>query len=262
MGERKMKTTKLYSIGLVAVMIFTFSQPDFAQIVDFYSSPGYSAMINNLINNHIWNSSMKHYTKNYKRSSGASTSSSSKSSGKAPAYDPCYLSVLCTSGQVPADRRYPAVQFKSTGTRLTQDVFDSPDDSPQDRAEVKELVLKIFKEYEAAAASRGYPNDWALAYVSYVGLNSHVYHGKTEKPIIPFYQNVELRDVIAKYATDHGIFNNVTDRKKQELYEFFIMLGGVTYHQYEKARRENNAEDLKDIKLFAAKNLKLLGITP
>ena len=249
-----MKTARRYSIGLVAVMIVTFSQPNFAQ--DFYSSPGYTALINNLIGNSIWNSSMKHYTKNYKRSSGASTSSSSRPPSQPPAYDPCYLSVLCSS-------THPAVQFKSTGTRLIlEEELAAFEGTSQERAEMKKLTLEIFNKYETAAAGIGYPNDWALAYVSYVGLNSHVYNGRTEKPVIPFYQNVELRDVIAKYATDHGIFNNVTDRKKQELYEGLIILAGMTFYQYEKALRENNAEELKNTKLTAAKNLKLLGLTP
>lgn len=244
-----MKTTKLFSIGLVAIVIFACSQQTFAQWADFYSSPGYSNLINNLISNHIWNSSMEKYTKTRKR--GSSSVSSSRSSGQASSYE------------VPAYRRYPAVQFKSTGTRLTlQEYLDSVIGTPQDKAEIKELVLGIFKKYKTEAAAKGYPNDWALAYVSYVGLNSHVYNGITEKPIIPFEQNIGLRDVVAEYATDKGIFNNVTERKKQELYELLVMLGGLTYHFYEKAVRDNNVEELKNCKLAAAQNLKMVGIKP
>src|SRR5688572_16159186 len=132
-----MKTAKLYSIGLVAVMIVTFSRPNFAQIVDFYSSPGYSALIRNLVGNSIWNSSMQHYTKNYKRSSGASTSSSSsRPPSPPPAYDPCYLSVLCSN-------KYPAVQFKSTGTRPTlEEQLAAFEGTPQERAEMRKLTLE------------------------------------------------------------------------------------------------------------------------
>ena len=122
--------------------------------------------------------------------------------------------------------------------------------------------MKIFKEYETAAAAKGLPNDWALAFVSFVGLNMDVYNGITEKPIIPFEQNVGVRDVVAEYATDHGTFNNVTDRKKQELYEFLVMFGGLTYHMCEKAGREKNAEELKNCKVAAAANLKIVGIKP
>lgn len=122
--------------------------------------------------------------------------------------------------------------------------------------------MEIISKYETEAAAKGYPDDWAVAYVSYIGLNSHVYHGKTEKPILPFEQNLGLRDVVAEYATDNGIFNNVTDRHKQELYELLVMLGGLTYHFYEKAGSKNNAEELKNCKLAAAHNLKLIGIKP
>ena len=117
-------------------------------------------------------------------------------------------------------------------------------------------------KYEAAAREKGYPNDWALALVSYICLNSRVYHGNTEKPIIPFEQNVGLRDVFAEQATENGIFNNVTDRQKQELYETLVMFGGITYDMYEKAVREKNAEGIKTWKRFAAENLKAVGIKP
>jgi hypothetical protein len=244
-----MNPTRILLIGFILGMMLAAYQQTSAQ--DFYSSPGYSGFINTLINNEIWKASWKNYTKNYKGNSRTSTSSSSRSS--APAAIP----------EVPAYRRYPAVQFKSTGTRLTlQEYLDSIVATPQDKAETKELVLGIFKKYEAEAAAKGYPNDWALAYVSFVGLNSHVYNGKTEELILPFEQNIGLRDVVAEYATDHGIFNNVTDLKKQEMYELLVMLGGLTYHFYEKARRENNADELKNCKLAADQNLKLLGLHP
>ena len=243
-----MKTTKMYLIGFVAAIVFTASQEGFAQMTDFYSSPGYSNMISTLINNKIWEASMANYSKNYKGGSGASKQRSSSQT---------------STNEVPAYRRYPAVQFKSTGTRLTlQEYLDSVNVSPQDKAELKQLVLGIFSKYETEAAAKGYPNDWALAYVSFIGLNSHVYHANVEKPIIPFEQNVGLRDVVAEYATDHGIFNNVTDQKKQELYELLVMLGGLTYHFYEKATNEKNAEEIKNCQLQAANNLKLVGIQP
>lgn len=244
-----MKTPKFYLISLTLLLVLAAPQSTFAQMADFYSSPNYSNFINNLISNHIWNSSMSRYTKTYNK--GSSGASRSQSSSQPANYE------------VPAYRKYPAVQFKSTGTRLTlQEYLDSIQGSPQLKADVKQMVLGIFKEYESEAATKGYPNDWALAYVSYVGLNSHVYNGKTEKPIIPYEQNVGLRDMVAEYATDNGIFNNVTDREKQELYELYIIAGGLTYHLYEKALRENNAEEVKQAKLAAAQNLKLVGIKP
>ncbi len=241
-----MKTSKLYLVGFAAVMIFTFSQQTFAQ--DFYSSTGWINLIATLQENQIVKNALAN-TKN--KNNGSSGVAKSTSSSQSAPYE------------VPAYRRYPAVQFKSTGTRLTlQEYLDSVNASPQDKAELKELVLRIFKEYETAAAAKGLPNDWALAFVSYVGLNMHVYHGITEKPIIPFEQNVGVRDVVAEHATDNGIFNNVTDRRKQELYEFLVMFGGLTYHLCEKAGREKDSEELKKCKVAAAENLKLVGVKP
>ena len=243
-----MERIKPHSIVLAAIMIFSFSQPSFAQMANFYSSSGYSNFINTMIDNSIWKSSMDRYTKEYKAGSVVSKSDSAKKS---------------LPEEIPDYRRYPAVQFKSTGTRLTlQTYLDAVEASAQDKAELKELILKIFKEYEAAAAAKGYPNDWALAYVSYTGLNSHVYYGRTEKLIIPFEQNVGLRDVVAESATDKGIFYNVTDKEKQELYELLVMLGGLNYHFYEKACKEKNVQEIENCKLAAAQLLKLVGIKP
>lgn len=226
--------------------MLSLSQQSVAQLANFYSSPGYSSFVNNMMSNSIWQSSMDKYTKEYKGGSALSKSDSPETS---------------LPEVVPEYRRYRAVQFKPTGTRLTlQEYLDAVDMSKEEKAELKELILKIFKDYESAAAQKGLPNDWALAYVSYIGLNCHVYYGRTEKPIIPFEQNVGLRDAVAETATDNGIFNNVTDKEKQELYELLIMLGGLTYHFYEKACKENNTKEIENCKLSAANNLKIIGV--
>jgi hypothetical protein len=40
------------------------------------------------------------------------------------------------------------------------------------------------------------------------------------------------------------------------------MIGGLTYHYFEKANREKNAEEIKNCRLAAAQNLKLIGVSP
>mgnify|MGYP003576643918 CR=1 FL=1 len=238
--------TKHYSIVLIAVMIFTFSQQTSAQ-PNFYNSTGWVNTIASIQENQI----VKNALGNTKNKTGSSSGSKSTSSGESFKYE------------VPAYSRYPAVQFKSTGTKLSvKEAAELLDPVPADRPETERILSGILDKYEAAARDKGYPNDWALALVSYISLNSRVYHGNTEKPIIPFEQNVGLRDVIAEQATENGIFNNVTDRQKQELYETLVMFGGITYDMYEKAVREKNAEGIKTWKRFAAENLKAVGIKP
>lgn len=242
-----MKTTKIYSIGLITIVTIASAQQASAQLVNIYSSPGWVNTIATIQENQI----VKNALGNTKKNTGSSSISRSTSSGQSEPY------------VVPAYRRYSAVQFRSTGTRLTlQEYLDSLPISAQDKPEAREIILKTFKEYETEAAAKGYPNDWALAFVSYVSLNSRIYHGVTEKPILPFEQNVGMRDVVAEYVTDNGIFNNVTDRQKQELYELLVIGGALTYHVYEKALRENDAEQLRNLKLMAAQQLKVVGIKP
>lgn len=244
-----MKKAMIHLIGLTALTFVSFPSQTFAQLTDFLTSPGYSRMIDNMISNNIWNRSMEAHTKN--RNKGNSTPSTSKPGGRPE------------TEEVPAYRRYPAVQFKPTGTRLTlQEYLDSVKLGTKEKAELKELILAMWEVYETEAARKGYPNDLALALVSCIELNSHVYNGRTGKPALPFGQNLGQRDVLAEYATDNGTFNSLTDRQKQELYELFVMLGGLTYHYYEKARKENNAEDLKSARATAEQNLRLLGIKP
>lgn len=246
-----MKTTKLSLIGLAAVMIFTCSQQTFAQLVDFYTSPGYTRLIDNLTTNYIWNSSMKRYTENSTNNKGASGVSRSKSPSPSQPYE------------VPAYRRYPAVQFKPTGTRLMlEELANTFGKTPQDKADWKKLISETLDRYETSARAKGYPNDLALAYVSFVGLNKLVYQGVTEKPIIPFEQNIGLRDVVAELATDHGTFSKYPDREKQILYELFVVYGAVTYHLYEKALEEKKTEEIKNAKIAAAQNLATAGIKP
>lgn len=240
---------KILRIVVIGVMVFGLSQQAAAQLTDFLTSPGYSSMINNMISNNIWNRSMDAYMKNRdKRSPGVAKT---KPDDKPPVYE------------VPEYRRYPAVQFKPTGTRLTlQEYLDSVNVGAKDKAELKVKILTMLEIFETEAARKGYPNDLALALVSCVELNSHVYQGKTGKLALPFGQNIGVRDTVAEYATDNGTFNSLSDRQKQELYELFIMLGGLTYHYYDNAVKENNAEEIKNTKLMAAHNLKLLGIKP
>jgi hypothetical protein len=243
-----MKTFRFYWMGFTLSLALTAPLPTSAQMANFYTSPGYNNFVNTLITNHIWNSSMSRYTGNYKGGSGGSGSKSPSQ----PAIE-----------EVPAYRQYPAVKFKSTGTRLTlQEYVDAIQGPPEVKAQAKDLIVGIFKNYEATTNAKTYPNDWALAFVSYVGLNTHVYKGVKEKPIIPLEQNVGLRDVVAEQATNNGLLSNISDRQKQEQYELFVMTGGLTYHFYEEALRANNAEELNQMKLRAAENLKLVGIRP
>ena len=234
---------KFYSIGFLAAMMFTFSQQSRAQPRTYiYNSPGYINSINTAMSNAVMRNAANG------KGSGESRSTSSGESFKY---------------EEPAYRRYPAVQFKSTGTPLTvKEAAELLDPVPADRPETEKMLSGILDKYEAAAREKGYPNDWALAMVSYISLNGRVYHGNTEKPIIPFEQNGGLRDVLAEQATENGIFNNVTDRQKQELYEILVMFGVLTYEMYEKAVREKNTEGIKTWKLMAASNLKAVGVKP
>jgi hypothetical protein len=229
--------------GVIAMWLVTIAQPAFPQLTDFLTSPGYSALINNSINNKIFEG---YYTGGTRRSSGTSrTARSSQAS----------------SVEVPEYRRYPTVQFKPTGTRVTlKEYLDSVNIGSKEKADLKALVLTIFDSYEAEAKRKGYPNDLALALVSCIGLNYHVHSGKTGKLLLPFEQNLGQRDAIAEYATDNRTFAKLSDLQKQELYELFIILGGLTYHYYDKAQKENNTAEIKNTREMAMQNLKLLGV--
>ena len=241
-----MKRTNLYVVCLAVVTLFLFSEHVSAQDYSFYNN-----MFSNMLSNRIWDSIYQQSSPGYAEAKRKLMASQSQSSGKAS-------SVLITPSQM-----NQAVQFKSTGTKLTvKEAAELLDPVPEDRPETEKILSGILDRYESSAREKGYPNDWALAFVSYIALNGRVYHGNTEKPIIPYEQNGGLRDVLAEQATGKGIFNNVTDRKKQELYEILVIFGMLTYEMYEKAVRENNAEAIKNWKRMAADNLKAVGVKP
>ncbi len=239
-----MKRTNLYVVWLAVPTIFLLSEEASAQDYSFYNK-----MFSNMLSNRIWDSIYQQSSPGYAEAKKKLMASQSRSSSQA--------------SSVPTYRRYPAVQFKSTGTKLTvKEAAELLDPVPADRPETEKILSGILDKYEVAAREKSYPNDLALALVSYISLNGRVYHGNREKPIIPFEQNVGLRDVLAEQVTEKGTFKNLTDRQKQELYETLVMFGGVTYDMYEKAVRENNSEGIETWKQFAEQNLKAVGIKP
>ena len=241
-----MKTTKLYSIGLIMSITFILSQQAPAQDYSVYNG-----MFSNMLSNRIWDSIYQQSSPGYAEAKRKLMGSQSQSSGQTSTAD------------VPLYRVYPTVRFKSTGTRLKVKEFaELVDPVPEDREETRKILSGILDKYEAAAAAKGLQNDLALAIVSYIELSSNVFHQRTEEIIIPFGQNVGVRDSLAESVNRNGSFNDLTDRQKQEMYEVLVMIGGLTYHFYEKAKSEKNAEELKNCKLAAAQNLKLVGITP
>lgn len=242
-----MKTAKLYSIGFVAIMTFIFSQQTFAQDYSFYNQ-----MFSNMLSNRIWDNIYKQSSPGYSEAKRKLSDSQSKSSTQT------------STIPVTPDRMNSAVQFKSTGTRLmTQKFADGLGDKlNQDKAAMKELFAAILNKYDAEAAAKGYPNDLALALVSYIKLNSRVYSGAAERPILPFEQDPGQRDAIAEYAAQNGTFDNMTHRQRQEMYEALVMVGVFTHLIYEEAKKNNNAQALKEIKYLAKQNLKSIGINP
>ena len=245
-----MRVRRLSSIGLFALVVLTSSLTTLAQYRDSLGQP-WSNPVSATMSTMIWTeiNKMTMYGPANRRSSGTSRRTTTTTESKPEV--------------VPAYRLYPAVRFKSTGTRLTlQEMVDGFAGTPQEKTEMKKLLSGILDKYDAAAAAKGYPNDLALAIVSYIGLNSQAYNQRSEETILPFEQNIGLRDMFAESAVDNGIFKDLTDRQKQEMYETFVMIGGVTYHFYEEARKKNNVEELKACKLVAEKNLGYIGIKP
>ena len=246
-GEIEMKTLRLYSIGLVIIIAFTFSQQTFAQDYGFYNQ-----MFSNMLSNRIWDSIYEQSSPGYAEAKKKLSDSKSKSSAQT------------SPSPVTPGQMNRAVQFKSTGTRLmTQSFADGLGDKyKKDKAVMKEMLTAILDRYDTEAAAKGYSNDLALALASYIALNRRAYHGAREKSILPFEQNIGLRDTIAEYAAQNGAFNKMTDRQRQEMYEALVMVGVLTHGLYEAAQEKKDTETLKEIKQMAKGNLKSIGIKP
>ena len=242
-----MKHTNFYVVGLAAITLFVFSGRASAQDYSFYNN-----MFSNMLSNRIWDNIYQQSSPGYAEAKRKLMGSQSQSSGQVSA------------GPVTPDQMNRAVQFKSTGTRMmTQKFGDGLGDKyKQDKAGMKEMLEVMLDRYDNEARAKRLPNDLSLALVSYIGLNSRVYSGATEKLSIPFGQNRELRDSIAEYAAQNGTFNNMTDRQRQEMYEALVMVAVFTHFIYEEAKKKNDLQTLKEIKHMAEQNLKSIGIKP
>lgn len=242
-----MKRINLYVVCLAVVTLFIFSDHVSAQDYSFYNN-----MFSNMLSNRIWDSIYQQSSPGYAEAKKKLMGSQSQSSGQAS-------SVPITPSQMNR-----AVQFKSIGARImTQKFADGLGDKfKQDKTALNGMLIAILDKYDAEAAARGYSSDLALALGSYIALNSRVYTGTKEQPTLPYDQNPDLRDAIAKYAAQDGVFNNMTDRQRQEMYEALVMIGVFTHLLYETAQKSGDPETLKLIKNMAKQNLKSIGITP
>ncbi len=268
-----MKATKLGSIGTTVLMILAFSPPSFAQYTDMLGQTWNHPLAASM-STQIWNKINEHsITGSYgKRSKGSSSAVQppTQTIDYGPVVEDTRVDANRNSGpvvegtsQVTPARMSRAVQFRPTGTRLVlQEVVNSSGVTEEQKKELKDSLLGILKKYEADAAAKGYPNDLALALVSFINLNTYVYQGRNDNPNLPADQSVALRNSIAQNAAQIGIFDNLTDRNKQEMYELFVILGGATYQSYQDAKSSKNSEELKLSKTAAANNLKLVGIRP
>lgn len=247
-----MKIMKLYSIGLVATVIFACSQQTFSQDSRWAFGSHYQSFINTLVTNKIWEGATGHSRKPNAQNPGASKSSESVPT--TPIVDPAKARI---------DR---AVQFKSTGTRLkVKEYAEMIDPVPADREETRKMLSGILDKYEAEALERGYKNDFAFAVVSYIYILGSVYNEQLPGPPETMFYNAfekgqESRNGLAEAIARDGALDKMTDRQKQEGYEFLIMTAGFIYHRFETAKKEKNAEELKHIKTLTAGLLKDVGI--
>jgi hypothetical protein len=250
-----MKTSKFTPIGLVALLIFSCSQQALSQDTRWAYGAHYQSFINTLVTNNI-----------YVNPKTRSNTTKPKTSVVSPSSDN-YPTTLIVDPPKARDKRIDlAVQFKSTGTRLmVKELAELVDPVPEDRAETGKMLSGILDKYETEARANGYREDFALAIVSSIHLLAYVHHGQPAAPYrttlhTAFLAHRESRDALAEHLFRDGSIGKMTDRQKQESYEFLIMIAGFYYHRYEIATKEKNAEELKYIKLHTASLLESVGV--
>lgn len=259
-----MNAIKLASMGFTFVMTIALATPGFGY-TDMLGQTWGSPMAAS-VSTQIWMAiNRKSITGSYGTSSKGKSGSASTSTSTPPIdYGPIIEDPQAgATSQVSAGRMNQAVQFRPTGTRLTlQEMINTSGVSEDQKPELKDQILTILSKYEADASAKGYPNDLALALVSYINLNSFVYKGRDGNPNLSTAESTALRNSIAENAARTGIFDKLSDRSKQEMYELFVVLGGATYQSYQDAKTSKNKEELKATQTAAAHNLKLVGIRP
>ncbi|MDQ2855593.1 MAG: OB-fold putative lipoprotein, partial [Acidobacteriota bacterium] len=149
------------------------------------------------------------------------------------------------------------LHFRSTGTQLkTREIANliQPGD-----AQVFAILTTILQEFEKKAREVGKPNDLALALSFFLAVNPSVYHDTGDPPDS---QVLDLRDAIAEALVQGNALNDVSDRKKQEMYETLVLFTGLAFVSYQEGKA-GNPESLKSAQQLAGQNLQaFIGISP
>jgi len=153
------------------------------------------------------------------------------------------------------------VRFQPTGRRvMLKTLTERLGGNANQQAQVSQVLSALMQSYEQEAASKGYPNDLALAVSSFIAFNCAAYQQKT---IAPDDKILVLRELIGVLAVQKGVFAGLSDLQKQQTYETLVMTGGLAYLSHEDARKRNSPSEMELFKRFAGQNLKaVLGVDP
>jgi hypothetical protein len=150
-----------------------------------------------------------------------------------------------------------SLRFRSTGTQLkTREIANliSPGD-----AQVLAILTSILQEFEKKAHEVGRPNDLALALSFFLAVNPSVYHDTGDPPDE---QVLKLADALTDALAEGNALKDVTDRKKQEMYEGLVLYTGLAFVSYQEGKAGNPAS-LKAAQQLAGQNLQaVIGISP
>lgn len=146
------------------------------------------------------------------------------------------------------------VTFRSSSVGITLDnIVGVISSDRQEQAQMKAIMKEVLESFNTEASKNGYKNDLALAFSSFIAMNSAAYHG-TELPADE--KVIELRDAIAQVFYETNALKGVTDAKKQEMYETLIIFAGVAYASFLEAKASGNTGGVTVYRELAAQNVK------
>jgi len=146
------------------------------------------------------------------------------------------------------------LSFRPSGTRLTTNkLADMIGHTPEEKAQVANLLTIIFSEFDKQAIRYERPNDLALAISFFLGQNAAIFQGKPDPRDEQF---VELSDTVNSAFGNNAGLRNLRDQQKQELYEMLVGFTGLTYAAYQDALKRGDQENLRETRRLAGINLK------
>lgn len=142
-----------------------------------------------------------------------------------------------------------ASNFTPTGnSAVAKTLADTLGRTATEKAALKEAFDAIKSGFDAELSKQGKANNVAAALAFFIVTNVMVFHDSGEPSDAA---SEELFKKLQNAMASSAEFARLTNSDKQQMYDWFVLVGGFALTNYQQAKSSNDAELLKTIREFA-----------